>query len=181
MRLMTQFLGAAAAVAILAGASSAGAVTILTNIDQATLDSFGSATYGATITDLGLFSNSFAFTTTGVNDASASAVTISLQSGKKDIDLSSVFLDGFAFTKTGSDPFPETWGLATAMLLPGVHHIVLNGTVVTTGPGKDAASYSGTLNIAVVGVPEPGTWALMILGFGGAGAMLRARRRIAHA
>ena len=27
------------------------------------------------------------------------------------------------------------------------------------------------------GVPEPGTWALMIMGFGGAGAMLRARRR----
>jgi hypothetical protein len=30
------------------------------------------------------------------------------------------------------------------------------------------------------GIPEPGTWALMILGFGGAGAMLR-RRRIAAA
>lgn len=26
-------------------------------------------------------------------------------------------------------------------------------------------------------VPEPATWALMILGFGGAGAMLRGRRR----
>jgi hypothetical protein len=31
------------------------------------------------------------------------------------------------------------------------------------------------------GVPEPGTWALMILGFGGAGAMLRAQRRRAVA
>jgi hypothetical protein len=30
-------------------------------------------------------------------------------------------------------------------------------------------------------VPEPGTWALMIIGFGGAGAMLRARRRRAFA
>lgn len=32
----------------------------------------------------------------------------------------------------------------------------------------------GTFSAAV---PEPGTWALMILGFGGAGAMIRARRR----
>jgi len=30
-------------------------------------------------------------------------------------------------------------------------------------------------------VPEPGTWALMIIGFGGAGAMLRANRRKAFA
>ena len=33
----------------------------------------------------------------------------------------------------------------------------------------------------VVGVPEPGTWALMILGFGTAGAMLRRRRSLAVA
>jgi hypothetical protein len=35
------------------------------------------------------------------------------------------------------------------------------------------ASSSGTLDITV---PEPSTWALMILGFGGAGALLRRRR-----
>ena len=31
------------------------------------------------------------------------------------------------------------------------------------------------------GVPEPATWALMILGFGGVGALLRRRRREAFA
>lgn len=31
------------------------------------------------------------------------------------------------------------------------------------------------------GIPEPATWALMLLGFGGAGAALRSRRRIAPA
>jgi len=36
-------------------------------------------------------------------------------------------------------------------------------------------------NISVTAVPEPGTWALMIIGFGGAGAMLRSNRRKAVA
>jgi hypothetical protein len=38
---------------------------------------------------------------------------------------------------------------------------------------------SGGGNFAAEGVPEPATWALMILGFGGAGAMLRRRRTAA--
>ena len=31
---------------------------------------------------------------------------------------------------------------------------------------------------AIAGVPEPGSWALMILGFGGVGAVLRSKRRL---
>ena len=37
----------------------------------------------------------------------------------------------------------------------------------------------GPLDGALSGVPEPAAWALMILGFGGVGAMLRQRRRLA--
>ena len=37
--------------------------------------------------------------------------------------------------------------------------------------------YTLFTNVAVVGVPEPGTWAMMLLGFGGLGSVLRARRR----
>jgi hypothetical protein len=37
-----------------------------------------------------------------------------------------------------------------------------------------ATGFSATFSGAI---PEPGTWALMIMGFGGAGAMLRSRRR----
>jgi hypothetical protein len=36
-------------------------------------------------------------------------------------------------------------------------------------------------NISVAGVPEPGAWALMIMGFGAAGALLRRRRTTAAA
>ena len=73
----------------------------------------------------------------------------------------------------------------------------VNGRLLTTGSGNRFKSTSlgwwfaadiwdadtgQTYNVAArdafrVGVvPEPGTWALMILGFGGAGAMLRRRR-----
>jgi hypothetical protein len=46
------------------------------------------------------------------------------------------------------------------------------GAVANSGLTSFVASGSGTFS-----VPEPGTWALMIMGFGGAGAMLRSRRR----
>ena len=39
----------------------------------------------------------------------------------------------------------------------------------------------GVDNITLASVPEPTSWALMILGFGGAGAALRSRRRLAVA
>ncbi len=41
-----------------------------------------------------------------------------------------------------------------------------------------ATGFAATFSAAI---PEPGTWALMILGFGGAGAMLRRRRRLVAA
>jgi len=44
-------------------------------------------------------------------------------------------------------------------------------TVTAVGLGESLAT------ISVAAIPEPGTWALMIMGFGGAGTLLRARRR----
>ena len=49
---------------------------------------------------------------------------------------------------------------------------------VTTRYTITATGFGSTLSTATLtAVPEPGTWALMIMGFGGAGAMLRSRRR----
>ena len=53
-------------------------------------------------------------------------------------------------------------------------------TSINFGTGnKDAFEFDG-LGGNVATVPEPGTWALMIMGFGGAGAMIR-RRKMAMA
>ena len=56
-----------------------------------------------------------------------------------------------------------------------------NGTKVTSinfSSDSNAFEFDG---LAGTVVPEPGTWALMILGFGGVGAMLRNRRRLVAA
>jgi len=56
-----------------------------------------------------------------------------------------------------------------------------NGAKVTSVDffsGSNAFEFDG---LAGTVVPEPGTWALMILGFGGVGAMLRSRRRLVAA
>lgn len=47
--------------------------------------------------------------------------------------------------------------------------------LVITGSGLPTAGWSGTASF--VPVPEPATWGLMILGFGGVGALVRGRRR----
>ena len=48
-------------------------------------------------------------------------------------------------------------------------------------PGGDGNDYSGNFRISALaaGVPEPATWALMILGFGAVGGAMRRRARVA--
>ena len=49
-----------------------------------------------------------------------------------------------------------------------------------TGFKLESSQNSFEIDNLAVAVPEPTTWALMIMGFGGAGVMIRSRRR-AHA
>jgi hypothetical protein len=51
----------------------------------------------------------------------------------------------------------------------GEQHLVISGS------GLPTAGWSGTASF--VPVPEPTTWGLMIMGFGGIGALVRGRRR----
>jgi hypothetical protein len=84
-------------------------------------------------------------------------------------------LDGTPFTidSTGSFESRHIAGLST---LSGTQTLVVNGTSGGSG------AFAGTIAFApFVGVPEPASWALMIMGFGGLGAVVRTRKRASSA
>jgi hypothetical protein len=79
--------------------------------------------------------------------------TLELTSGV--VDISALFDDSAEFGFSG--------------VLPGFGDTDNDNALDSFNATGFAATFSGA-------IPEPGTWALMILGFGGAGAMLRRRR-----
>jgi hypothetical protein len=67
----------------------------------------------------------------------------------------------------------EFWGLDDTLLGAGAYELVVNGNNTGTG------SLGGTITITDHGVPEPATWAMMVLGFGAVGFALRRKRKLA--
>jgi hypothetical protein len=166
---------AAGALALTAGATSANAASVVTGVTPSSLAPPASALFGATVTGT-------AGTDTAINDSftfnlmNGPALTDSQVStillGANDIDFTSITLDSvYAFMQTSFDPGTETWALMPGVVLnDGMHTIHVVGTLHgVTG------SYSGTLNVAAV--PEPATWAMMLLGFGAMGVVFRRRRQ----
>jgi len=54
--------------------------------------------------------------------------------------------------------------------------VVIHNNTDPAGTGYDTISFTPSVTNSV---PEPATWAMMLTGFGGLGAMLRSRRRLA--
>ncbi len=127
-----------------------------------------SGVFGASTNDLGLFSHVFTFSIPPSGHVGSSTVTTTIQ-GLRDIDFSSVKLDGLSFTKVLGDP-GETWQISNILLLGGPHTITLAGTKF----GAGFSSYAGTLELG--GVPEPAAWGMMLLGFGLVGSSMRSRK-----
>jgi hypothetical protein len=70
-----------------------------------------------------------------------------------------------------NDDVHEAWDLS------GLHLAAGSYVIHITGDRGDASSFDGNLNFAQSNaVPEPATWAMMLLGFGAIGWQLRRRR-----
>lgn len=97
---------------------------------------------------------------------------------------------GRFFTLTGVDETPLDFGSASGAANYFVDVIGIEALQAASARGFAALNSSGSLPTLITasghdyssaaaagGVPEPATWAAMLVGFGGLGAMLRRRRR----
>lgn len=91
----------------------------------------------------------------------------------EDVNFTSVFLNGQAGSviNAGKGSFAFVFD-APAFFGTG-NTLTFNGVLNPTGNRTGNAEVTGSLNVTAV--PEPGTWALLILGFGALGSAMRRR------
>ena len=71
----------------------------------------------------------------------------------------------------GSTGTVEFYSISNLAAVAGNYRLRLEGTIA-----NPPASYSGTISFAPRAVPEPATWAMMVLGFGVVGGVVRRRK-----
>jgi hypothetical protein len=161
------------AAATLAMASAANASITL---DTCSMTCTGPASDGSDTTigysEAGLTSPTFVESLTLTNTLDG-FYSISLNTSSASVDFTSAVLSN------GTDNYPlsflltsgpnEFWGLDTTFIAAGQYTLSINGNNNATGV------LAGTVTISDA-VPEPATWAMMLLGFGAIGWQLRRRK-----
>lgn len=182
---MRKLLNSIAAVAMLALGSTANAAVVITSPSPAIYTPPATGGFlgivnpsaGATSATVTPFTDVFNFSIAGSPGSTNSQVGTILLNGSQNINFTSITLDGNPFTLTSALGAAEQWsccgpgGQGSLLLSVGSHNITLVGNLIGANPG----SYSGTINVQPV--PEPATWAMMLLGFAGIGMTIRRRRQ----
>ena len=169
MRKMVLAMAGAAALAI---SSAAGAQV---TIDDCSMVCDGPDVVGneTTIgfTESGLGAPTFMEYLTFTNNL-AGVYGITLDTSSTGIDFTSAILSGpggpYALNEDVDNGIVEFWSLSSLFLEAGQY------TLTIMGDNRSTGSLGGTVTINAV--PEPGTWAMMLLGFGAAGYAMRRRR-----
>jgi hypothetical protein len=143
--------------------------------------------------------------TTSDHNIRGSGGVLNIYITRTDIDGSVPYVFSSNFT---SNVLPKKWSVTEASYVSTINQLYTGAllsshTFTKIGTFTALKSFAGgqeglysvttryTLNapttgtslstVSIAAVPEPGAWALMIMGFGGTGAMLRSRRRPAAA
>ncbi len=166
-------LGLVGATALAVGSAASAAVVI----DSSTMVTSGPTT-ASNVTTIGFteanlstptFTENLVFTNT-----LAGLYSLTLTTSSPAIDFTSAILTGlggpFNLVPISDDGITEFWRLtAPAGLDAGQYTLTINGS------NSGAGSLGGSITIQAV--PEPGTWAMLLIGFGAVGFAMRRRRQ----
>ncbi len=165
------FIGLVGAAALAMGSAASATITL----DTCSMSCTGPSTVGTTTTigysESGL-TNPFTETLSFTNSL-AGLYTISLDTSDAAVNFTSAWLsDGvnnYALSSAFDDGTFELWTRPSTLIGLGTY------TLTIMGQTSDSGALAGTVTIRNA-VPEPGTWGLMLLGFGAIGWQLRRRR-----
>lgn len=157
---------------ILPGTCSFSEACAYSTVGDTTTITLGENDLAASFTETVTFTNTLA----GLYSA-----TFGTSSGS--VNLSDVYLQEVL----GGGGFGTRYDFETGFQGGNIEQYFLDGLQLAAGDyrfvaagsraASDAASIAGTLTITNNAVPEPGTWGMMLLGFGVAGVAMRRRRR----